>query len=411
MASAATDGEFLDRMLEGLPPEQVVTVLLDRAAKQRASDLFLTSNHEDVLVQVRSHGFVRPLARIPLEQGHRCIGYIKAMAGMDTSERRRPLEGRWVHRMGDSRVDLRVNTLPTLYGEDCSLRLFLADKDLRELEGLGLVRRELNDLLTMLNRPSGLILVTGPTCCGKTTTLYACLRYLNNGERKINTIEDPIEYGLPDIHQSQVNPKIDLDFSELLRGVLRQAPDVIMIGEIRDGLTAATAVHAANRGHLVLATMHSPTAVAAVKGLRGWEVAPQFLSASLLGVIAQRLVRTLCTECRTMFSLPEEADTFTEVQPWLQPGEGLSLYSARGCPACQMSGYTGRTGVFEVMRVSGAFRRLIASDQPVEALHEQSAREGMIELRKAALIKMARGLTTPEEVVRAVPPEYLGLEG
>jgi type II secretory ATPase GspE/PulE/Tfp pilus assembly ATPase PilB-like protein len=391
-------------------PEAAVARLLEEAARMGASDLFFAPNEDHVAVSVRHLGLVRPLAVLPGGLGHHCIAAIKARAGMNVVEHRRPLDGRWIYDHAGGRIDLRITTIPTLHGEDCSVRLLDHQARVLQLEDLGLVRRQFNDLLAMLNSPSGLLLVTGPTGAGKTTTLYSCLRYLNDGRRKINTIEDPVEYEVEGVRQTQVQPRLDLGFPELLRSVLRQAPDVIMIGEIRDAQTAATAVHAANSGHLVLATLHAPLAAGAVQSMRAWGAHPHFLAGSLLGVVAQRLVRTLCVECRTLFPLTHAPHTFDEVRPWLEPGQGLSLLSARGCPACHQTGYAGRTGVFEVLRVGTVLRGLIADGQPTAVLREQAVREGLIELRQAALLQVALGRTTAEEVVRAVPPEYLGVD-
>jgi type II secretory ATPase GspE/PulE/Tfp pilus assembly ATPase PilB-like protein len=396
---------------EALPPDQAFALLLERAVDLGASDLFLAAHEDRVAVEVRHLGIMHLLSNLPRQLGQHCIGHIKAMAGLDIAEHRRPLDGRWLHRLADGgQIDLRVTTLPTIHGEDCSVRLLARDLCLLPLEELGMIRKELNDLLAMLNCPSGLVLVTGPTGAGKTTTLYACLSYLNNGHRKINTIEDPIEYEIQGVRQSQVNPRIDLGFAELLRSVLRQAPDVIMVGEVRDPETATTVVQAANSGQLVLATLHAPVATTAVQSMRAYGVHAHFLASSLVGVIAQRLIRTLCPACRTPYALTDSQFPFEDIHPLLAPGEGQSLWSARGCPACHGTGYSGRTGVFEVLRVSQALRRLIAQGQPISKIREQAVREGMIELRQAALLKVAQGQTTAEEVVRAVPAEFLGLE-
>jgi type II secretory ATPase GspE/PulE/Tfp pilus assembly ATPase PilB-like protein len=395
-----------------VPPQRAVAALLDRAVAMRASDVFFAGNEGYAAVQVRHLGVVRPLTLLPADLARHCVAHIKALAGMDTAEHRRPQDGRWVRDTAEGgRIDLRVSTMPTLYGEDCALRLLGRDAGRFDLDDLGLIHEQHNHLTAMLASPSGLLLVTGPTGSGKTTTLYACLQQLNNGERKINTIEDPIEYAVEGVRQSGVNPRIELGYPELLRAVLRQAPDVIMVGEVRDAVTAATAVHAANSGHLVLATLHAPLAAGAVQGMHAWGVNSHFLAGALLGVVAQRLVRTLCPECRAPFPQAAAHHPFEDVRRWLGPGEGVSLFAARGCDACYGTGYGGRTGVFEVLRISEPLRRLIARGQTTRALQEQAAHDGFLELRQAALVKVARGETTAEEVVRAVPPEYLGLEG
>jgi type II secretory ATPase GspE/PulE/Tfp pilus assembly ATPase PilB-like protein len=392
-------------------PEMAVASLIDFAAKMPASDMFLSCNDNHVSVSVRHLGIVQLLTVLTPEQGRRCTSYIKVMAGMDLAEQRRPLDGRWVKGDdGAGRVDLRVSTIPTLYGEDVAIRLLSSSAQVLNVEQIGMNRKELNELLAMLNIPSGLILVSGPTGSGKTTTLYACLKYLNNGRRKINTIEDPIEYAVTAVRQSQINPKADVGFPELLRSVLRQAPDVIMIGEIRDPITAETAVRAANSGHLVLASLHAPSAAGAIQSMLSLGAHPHFLSSSLQGVIAQRLVRTLCPKCKISFELSETPHTFDEVRAWLEPGQGQHLYGARGCSECFQTGYTGRTGVFEVVRMVRELRRLIAEGRPTREFRQAAVKEGLLELRLAALLKVARGDTNAEEVLRTIPSEDLGLE-
>jgi type II secretory ATPase GspE/PulE/Tfp pilus assembly ATPase PilB-like protein len=404
---SSTPADFPLLKLGDQGPEEAVTALLEEAVKMGASDLFFAAYEDHVAVQVRHLGILRRLSDLPRELGRHCVGHVKAMAGMDVVEHRRPLDGRWLHPLaGGNRVDLRVNVLPTLHGEDCSIRLLGRDLHLRTLDRLGMTPRELADVRGMLASPGGLILVTGPTGSGKTTTLYACLDQLNNGERKINTIEDPIEYELAGTRQSQVNPKLGLGFPDLLRSVLRQSPDVIMVGEIRDQVTAVTAVHAANSGHLVLATTHSPSASTAMETLRAWGVQPHFLASSLLGVIAQRLVRSLCPQCRTPVASPDLVPQLEEIRPLLAEG-AHQLWTAEGCPDCHRTGYAGRTGVFEVLPITPALRRLIAEGHPTHTLRDQAVLDGLIELRRAALHKVLQGLTTFAEVTRAVPGESL----
>jgi type II secretory ATPase GspE/PulE/Tfp pilus assembly ATPase PilB-like protein len=394
-----------------LPPEDAVDTLIEHAARLMVSDLFFTTNENHVTVSGRHLGLLRLFTVMPSDLGRRCMAHIKAMAGMNVAEHRRPLDGRWIYQPEDGpKVDLRINTIPTLYGEDFTLRLLVRESRLLALDELGLLRRDYNNLFGLLNSPSGLLLVTGPTGSGKTTTLYACLGYLNNGVRKINTIEDPIEYAIDGIRQSQINLRLKVDFPDLLRSVLRQAPDVIMVGEIRDPVTAETAVRAANSGHLVLATLHAPVAAGAIQSMISHSVNPHFLSSSLRGVIAQRLVRTLCPACKVGIDLSMAPHTFDEVKHWLEPGEGYRLYAAKGCPQCYMTGYTGRTGVFELLTVSPDIRKLIFEKVPTQVIRQKAIAEGMIEFKQSALLKVARGQTSAEEVLRVVPTEYLGID-
>jgi len=391
-----------------LPPEAAVARLIEEGADLLVSDVFFVANENHVAVQVRHLGTVRLLSILPLDLGRRCMNHIKAVASIDITERRRPLDGRWVYeRPSGAPIDLRISTIPTLYGEDITLRLLVRDSYLLTLDNLGLLRKNHNQLLQMLNSPSGLILVSGPTGSGKTTTLYACLSYLNNGERKINTIEDPIEYALEGIRQSQVNPGVNLGFPELLRSVLRQAPDVIMIGEIRDPLTAETVVRAANSGHLVLATLHAPVAAGAIQSMVALGVHPHFLASSFLGAIAQRLVRTLCPACRKSYDLSESPQTFDEVRSWLEPNEGHVLFGPKGCDKCHGIGYARRTGVFEVLPTGGELRKMILARQPTQVLQLKAVEDGMIEFRQSALIKVAQGQTSIEEIFRTIPQEFL----
>jgi type II secretory ATPase GspE/PulE/Tfp pilus assembly ATPase PilB-like protein len=423
------------------PPDSGVATLVDHAAWLGASDLFFAFNDNHVAVSVRHLGIVRLLTILTTDQGRRFTSYIKAMAGMDLAEQRRPLDGRWVRESeiglrGDRpddneesaeigyqqptpaspagqcprRIDLRVSTMTTLHGEDMAIRLLVATPQLVALEQLGMSSRVRNEPTAMLESPGGLIVVCGPTGSGKTTTLYACLRHLNNGERKIHTIEDPIEYAVAGLRQSQINLKADIGFPELLRSVLRQSPDVILIGEIRDALTCEIAIRAANSGHLVLASVHAPSAPASVQSLLGLGASAQFLSSALKGVIAQRLVRTLCGRCKVSYELGDLPRAFDDVCDWLEPGEGRALYGARGCADCQQTGYAGRAGVFQVLRITGELRRLIAEGRPASELRAKTLNNGLLDLRRAALLKIARGETSAEEVVRAIPPEDLGLD-
>lgn len=391
-----------------LLPHEVVDRLIEHAAGLGASDLFFCTNETHVGVLTRHLGVLRVVTTLPDELGRHCIALVKAMAEMDPNERRHPLDGRWVHERPDGTVlDLRIETVPTLYGEDLAVRLLERHSRLLALDNLGLGLGEAQHLRKLLRSPGGLILVTGPTGSGKTTTLYACLTYLNDGERKIHTIEEPIEYALPGIRQSQVNHRINLDFPELLRAILRQGPDVIMLGEVRDPVTAQTAVRAANSGHLVLATLHAPSSAGAVQSMLSLGVHPHHLASSLRAAVAQRLVRTLCPSCKEPIPAGDSPYLFGEIALCCPPGPDAVYYRARGCAACRQVGYTGRTGLFELLAATASIRQLISEGRSSQELHEAAVKEGMTPFLRAALLKVAGGVTSPEEVYRVVPGEYL----
>lgn len=388
--------------------EAATIELFEYAAALPASDVFLTAHENCVAVSVRHLGTFKRVAAIAASSGRNFINHVKATAGMDVAQRRRPADGRWLCPMKDGRkLDVRVSTIPTLYGEDMAIRLLDSSVGLMELSMLGFHKANFNILMGLLQRPSGLILVTGPAGAGKTTTLYSCLQHLNDGSRKINTIEDPIEYVIDGIRQSQVNPKIRLGFPDLLVSVLRQSPDVIMVGEIRDPITAETAVRAANSGQLVFATLHAPIAAGAIDSMLALDVVPYFLSTCLIGVISQRLVRTLCEKCKMSFDLSAAPQTFDDIKEHLEPEQGECLYSAPGCDECHGEGYENRTGVVEVLRVTNEIRQMIVERRRAREINDMAVSQGMLDLRRSALLKVAQGITSTEEVVRRIPMEYL----
>ncbi len=310
-------------------PRATVHHLIDYAVQIGASDVFFNCNDSEVEVSARHLGVVRQIAILPLEVGFRCMGFIRAAAGMRFHEKREPQDGRWLRRMPNGRVlDMRLNTMPTIYGESFAIRLLERNTPTDQAGKSGLRRPAVGHAAEHVAKPSGMILVTGPTGAGKTTTLYACLEYLNDGRRKIHSIEDPVEYTLPGMRQSQVDEVNGPDYPQILRSVLRQGPDVIMIGEVRDKIAAETAIRAANSGQLVFATLHAPVAAAAVQSLLGLGIPPYFVCTSLLGVIGQRLVRTLDPKTRTTVDLSDAPRTFEEIRQWLEPEDGQIIYAA-----------------------------------------------------------------------------------
>ena len=403
--------------LSGLRAEDAIDKLIARSVQMGASDLFLVTNEQHVAAEVRHLGLMRTIAILDREQGKRAIAFVRNNAGMDLGETRHPDEGRWIwvpdgdgaDGDADNSVDMRISVIPTLYGEDIAVRLLVRSNTLYKLENLGMYDKQLGKYQQLIANPAGMVLITGPTGSGKTATLYATLMKLNDGRRKINTIEDPIEYAVEGLRQSQVNAAIDLSFPDLLRAVLRQNPDVIMVGEIRDKETALTAVRAANSGMFVIATLHSPSTAATVQAMRAYGVSNHFLANSLRGVVAQRLIRTLDPATRTKIDLGG-THAFEEIKDLLKEGEGETVYAPGPAESNQMSGYSGRTGIFEVMTVSRAIRQMINDNEPAAKIREQSIRDGMLEFRKAALMKVARGETSTEEVFRVIPSEELLLD-
>ncbi len=388
--------------------EDAVTKLIEYAAEIRASDLFFTSHEHSVRILVRYLGSIREISTLSPEFGKRAISTVKAFSGMDISDRLRPCEGRRIHPRKDRpSIDLRVNSIPTIFGEDVTIRLLDRETGLLHLDDLNFTRNELNNLSSLLENPAGLILVTGPTGSGKTTTLYACIQHLNNGKRKINTLEDPVEFIVPGVNQSQINSKIGIDFPELLAACLRQAPDVIMIGEIRDDVTARTAVRAANSGHLVLATLHAPVAVAAAQSMIAYGVNRTFLASSLLGVISQRLLRGLCTRCRIPIDVSDVPGVFDDIKMWLDAADELRIYAPGGCEACLEAGYDRRFCLAEVLVMDDELREMIMHGRSSMEMHKRAVEKGMMDFGKSALLQIANGVTTTEEMFRVVPNDYL----
>lgn len=389
--------------IQSREPREALNVILKHAATAEASDLFIQPNGNHYTIAYRQMGIVCPMVVVSNEQGMSLVNLVKSSAGMDLAERRHPLDGRWRYPIGDASYDFRINTIGTHYGEDLVMRLLATGGDTLRLECLGLIGNQASDLGAVLKSGSGLVLVTGPVGAGKSTTLYACLNALNDGSRMIVTLEDPIEKLIKGIRQCQVLPKIGIGFPELLRGVLRQSPDVIMIGEIRDEETADTAVRAANSGHLVLATLHSPMAAGAVQSMLAFGVNPYFLANSLVGVVAQQLVRRLSPTSRKAYDVSHSPDTFSDVKQYLQPGEGNVIYGPDESDPDSRGGYVGQTGLFEVLTVNRKLKSLISQRASSAEIHRAALERGMLDFSRAALLKTAQGVTGIEDIGRLIP--------
>jgi type II secretory ATPase GspE/PulE/Tfp pilus assembly ATPase PilB-like protein len=410
---SSTASPFADINFESAAADETIRQVVLAACRMGATDVLLMSQDSHIRLAVRHLGVIRRFEQIPFANGRRLLSAVKTRASMNISEHRQPQDGRWTmldtEHKGQT-LDIRVNIIPTLFGEDANLRLLYRDSQLRSLDELGLLKLQRQQLEGMLANPSGLILVTGPAGSGKTTTLYSCIHHLNEEFRTISTIEDPIEYALPGIRQSQVNDKIGVDFPDLLRAVLRQTPDVIMVGEIRDARTAATAVRAANSGHFVLATVHAPVAAAAAQSLLAFGIEPYFLATGMIGVIAQRLLRTLDPETRVPYDLSLSPASFDEIRPWLDEGEGNVMYGPGEPTPTSPDGYSGQSAVYEILSNSPGIREVLLERRPAAEIQERAIAEGMLDFRRAALIKVAKGITSTEEILRAVPVDFGGEE-
>ena len=392
LASALPETEDLLEQQDDAPMIRLINALLAQAIRENASDVHIETFEQALVVRFRVDGVMREVVRPRRELASLLISRIKVMGRLDIAEKRVPQDGRISLRIGGREVDVRVSTMPANFGERVVLRLLDKQAGRLQLEKLGLAPHTLSSLQSIVRKPHGIFLVTGPTGSGKTTTLYGSLAELNGSAINVLTVEDPIEYSLPGIGQTQVNNKADMTFARGLRAILRQDPDVVMVGEIRDLETAEIAVQASLTGHLVMSTLHTNTAVGAVTRLIDMGVEPFLLSSSLIGVLAQRLVRVLCHECRE----PRPANS-TELA-FLQE-RATNVYQAKGCPACSHSGFSGRTGIYEMLAINEKMRELIhdaASEQEL-ARYARSLAPSISEDGKR---KILAGETSVEEVLR-----------
>jgi general secretion pathway protein E len=375
-----------------------VDFLLQHAYDSRASDIHIEPKREQALIRFRIDGVLHEIQRVPKLVNLAITSRLKTMCRMDIAEKRRPQDGRIKTEREGKEIELRVSTLPTAFGEKVVMRIFDPEVLIRDLGGLGFYEDELSLFADWIKRPHGIILVTGPTGSGKTVTLYSALKSLAAPEINITTIEDPIEMVHEDFNQTAVQPKIGITFASALRNILRQDPDIIMVGEIRDQETAQNAVQAALTGHLVFSTLHTNDAATSITRLIDLGIQPFLISSTLIGAMAQRLVRKICTDCRQNRPLSVEEAGMLNLQA--PAGKRIIVKEGAGCNRCRNTGYFGRSGIFEILTVDNAVRDLIDRREDFLKIKDMAVKRGMRTLRQSALRKLAEGQTTFEEVVR-----------
>lgn len=383
------------------PTIRLVSSLIEEAIGQNASDIHLEPQADGLLVRFRIDGVLYEKMRIPANTRASVLSRVKIMSGMDITEKRVPQDGRTNVKLQGSAYDIRVSTLPGVFGEKIVLRILNQSSILIPLENLGPDEYEMSLLERLIKRPYGIILITGPTGSGKTTTLYSILNKLNEVSRNIVTVEDPVEYELSRIHQTAINVKAGYTFARAIRHILRQDPDVIMVGEIRDVETAEVAIQAAITGHLVLSTLHTNNASGAITRLLDMNVEPFLITSAVIGVVAQRLIRKLCPYCKTEYQAPEEMKT--EIGGYLSsPAEPLILARPQGCSKCNDIGYNGRTGIYEILVMNDAVRDLTLKKAGEPEISKAAISGGMRTLRGSGIKKAVDKITSLEEVMRTV---------
>ena len=388
----------LESAVQEAPLVRLVNSLIIDAIRRGASDIHLEPYEKVFRVRYRIDGTLIEMTPLPFRLKPAVTSRLKIMASLNIAERRVPQDGRIKIRLANKTVDLRVSTLPTIFGEKVVMRILDAANLTLDLSKLGFQKTALNHFIKAIKEPYGIVLVTGPTGSGKTTTLYSALSMLNTIDTNIMTAEDPVEYNLHGINQVQVRPEIGLNFASSLRSFLRQDPNIIMVGEIRDLETGEIAIKSALTGHLVLSTLHTNDAPSTINRLIDMGIAPFLVSSSLNMVVAQRLVRKLCPHCKEGIQLTEEMAEELKIDP--SENGDMKIFKSKGCPNCNMTGYKGRVGLYEVMPISVSIRRLIHKGSSTEDLRNQAAADGMITLRRDALMKFKDGITTFEEVIR-----------
>ena len=396
-ADLIQDSAKLEELASQAPVVRLVDVVLFEAVARRASDVHIEAFERDVVIRYRIDGRCYQVAQPPKSLALALASRIKVLANLDVAESRLPQDGRILLTVSNRQIDLRVSTLPTMQGESIVLRVLDKSSLDNTLGQLGMDPAIQEKIERLISRPHGLLLVTGPTGAGKTTSLYACLAKLNKPEVKLITTEDPVEYDLSGLVQIAVNPKIELSFAACLRAILRHDPDVIMVGEIRDPETAQIAIQAALTGHLVFSTLHTNDAPGAVTRLLDMGIEPFLITSTVTGVLAQRLMRTLCPACRSPYEATSEdlAALHLEAGALAQP-----LMKAVGCEACQGLGFKGRSGIYELLEITEALRPLVIGRASVNDLRARAREEGLRSLREDGIAKVLAGVTTVDEMIR-----------
>jgi general secretion pathway protein E len=391
-------------LTEDAPIIRLLNAILQQAVKERASDIHIEPYEKELDVRMRVDGILHRVLTPPKIIQDALISRVKIMANLDIAEKRLPQDGRIRLLIGGRDIDIRVSVIPTTFGERAVLRLLDRKQGLIGLWEVGLDETDAKRLEELLKRTNGIILVTGPTGSGKSTTLYAALNRVHTEEKNIITVEDPVEYQLKGIGQIHVNPKIGLTFASGLRSILRQDPDVIMVGEIRDVETAEIAIQASLTGHLVLSTLHTNDAPSAIVRLIDMGVEPFLVASSLMAVLAQRLVRVICPHCKGPYTPSEVERSYFENVP---PGGDFTLYRGRGCDKCQGKGYLGRTAIFETLIVTDTIRQMISDKVNAQSIKNVAVSGGMKTLRNDGFEKVLKGITTVEEVLRVTQKDLV----
>ena len=394
--SGFEDDEGLTDLASEAPIIRLVNHLFARSLDLNSSDIHFEPNEIYLDIRCRVDGIMTRIERLPVRIHTAVASRLKLMAKLDIGEKRLPQDGRINYKIGSKQLDMRVSTLPGVHGESIVLRILDRSDTSVDLAQLGMPQNVLKHYRNIITQPHGMILITGPTGSGKTTTLYATLEKINSEKQKIITVEDPVEYQLEGITQIQANASIGLNFAAGLRSIVRQDPDVLMVGEIRDHETAEISIESALTGHLVFSTLHTNDAAGAVTRLQDMGVEGYLISSSLLAIQAQRLVRRVCTDCAELVDLNQDEATVLGVPIEICP----KVKRGSGCESCAHTGYRGRVGLYELLMMSDAIRHHIANDSDANVIRDQAVAEGMQTLREDAIEKLKNGLTTPEEVVR-----------